>query len=728
MELPKFIQLLKKRKFVLLGVPLFAIGITYFLVRKMPDAYASKATMATGLVDQSEQFVLDDSKNNDQESKINQQFSNIIQMMQLKRVLEQVSYRLIIHDLSKDTPYLKNNKLFKDLNKDAKAHALATFTELYRTNKSLEIVNNSDHRGLRKVLESMGYDDATLKKKLVIYRSNNSDYVNIEYESPSPDLSAAICNTVCEESIKYYSDIVKKGRQEAVNFLDSILKQKKAVMDNYMLLLKNYKIDNRVLNLNEQAKSFYGLLADFETKIELTQKDIASFKGAIENIDAKFNPTDRRYMEGTLTKVNQDIVHTKDVLKQLNNNYITSNFNERYKAKVDSMSAILVFQINQANDKYIRNPLAVKQNLALEKVKLEIQLDIAQYSLSTLQQELAKLNQRFDKLVPHEAVIQSYEQSVDFASKEYIEILKKYNQTALESTLSIHLKQIEKALPGPKLASKKMLLMILAGLVSFILCMVVFFVLFYLDDSIGTVKELANKTEITALGYLPLLHHSMLHLQQLWTDKSQGSVYYKNRLRDIRYEVDTEIGEHQLLLITSMKNGEGKTIFTISLAYAYSIINKKILVIDGNFTHAAITEIAKPTYYLEDYLSGKISLDVFTTNNAVDIIGTYGTDVSLLEISDEVNVARKLQALKAAYDIVLIEIPALENLNKSKEWIAFGDKVVSVFQAHQTITPVTQQFINYFISLQPKFIGWVLTKTTSDKLKFKKPKKSTQSS
>jgi succinoglycan biosynthesis transport protein ExoP len=727
MELPKFIKLLKKRKYVLLGVPLFAIGITYFLVRKMPDAYASKATMATGLVDQSEQFVLDDSKNNDQESKINQQFSNIMQMMQLKRVLEQVSYRLIIHDLSKDTPYVKDNKLFKELNKDAKAHALATFTELYRNNQSLNI-NIADHRGLKKVLESMGYDDQTLKKKLVIYRSNNSDYVNIEYESPSAELSATICNVECEESIKYYSEIVKKGRQEAVNFLDSILKQKKAVMDNYMSLLKNYKINNRVLNLNEQAKSFYGLLADFETKIELTEKDIASYKGAIENIDAKFNPKERKYMEGALTSIQQEIVHTKDILKQLNDDYITSNFSPKYKAKVDSMSAVLTFQINQANDKYIHNPLAVKQNLALEKVKLEIGLDIAKYSLNTLQQELAKLNLRFDKLVPHEAVIQSYEQSIDFASKEYIEILKKYNQTALESTLSIHLKQIEKALPGPKLASKKMLLMILAGLVSFILCLVVFFVLFYLDDSIGTVKELANKTDITALGYLPLLHHSMLNLQALWDDKSQGSLYYKNRLRDIRYEVDTEIGDHQLLLVTSMKNGEGKTIFTLSLAYAYSIISKKILVIDGNFTNASITDIAKPAYYLEDYLSGKITATNFATGNAVDIIGTYGTDVSLIELSDEKNITEKLAALNAHYDIVLIEIPALENLNKAKEWIAFGDKVVSVFQAHQTITPVTQQFVNYFISLQPKFIGWVLTKTTNDKLKFKKPKKSTQSS
>lgn len=721
MELQKFIKLLKRSKYILLGVPMFVVLITYFLVRKMPDVYASKATMATGLVDQSEQFVLDNSRSND-ESKINQEFSNIIQMMQLKKVLEQVSYKLIIHDLS-GSPFLPDNKLMKELNNDTKAHALAVFSELYRTKQSLN-TSIEDHKGLRRLLESLGYDDQTLKNKVIIYRINNSDYITIEYESPSAELSAMVANTLSEEAALYYTETVKKGQQEAVNFLDSIQKQKKAVMDNYMSLLKNYKIDNRVLNLNEQAKSFYGLLADFETKRELTQKDIAAFTGAIKNIDEKFNPKERKYIESNFSAINQDIVRTKDILKQLNSDYILSNFNAIYKTKVDSVKEILAFQINQSNDKYIQNPYASKQSLILEKVKLEVDLDVAKFSLNVLTEELAKLNQRFDKLVPHEAVIQSYEQSIDFASKEYLEILRKYNQTALESNLSIHLKLIEKALPGPKLASKKMLLMMLAGLVSFILCMVAFFVLFYLDDSITNTKELANKTEIATLGYLPLLYNSQLNLQALWADKSPLSVYYKNLLRDIRFEVDEDMTDSKILMISSIKSGEGKTIFALSLAYAYSIINKKVLLVDGNFTNAALTSISKPTIYLEDYLHGTTTLAQIQTTNHIDVIGSYGNDVSLLEVSSETVVTEKLAALKAIYDIIIIEIPALDSLNKSKEWIAFGDKLVVVFQAKQAITPVTQQFVNYLITLQPKFIGWVLTKTTNEKLqyKYKKPK------
>jgi uncharacterized protein involved in exopolysaccharide biosynthesis len=719
MELQKFIKLLLKRKYILLAVPLFAIGIAYFLVRPLPDVYASKAIMATGLVDQSGQFVLDNSKSESNETKINQQFSNIIQMMQLKKLLDQISYQLIIHDLSAKQPYLPPSKLLLQLNDDAKKHALTTFSELYRTGQSLNL-EIDDHKGLLKVLVSMGYDQEYLKKKLSIYRVNSSDFINIEFESPSPELSEVVPNAICDVTIKYFTEVNSKGRTGTVNFLDSIIKQKKAVMDNLVLQLKNYKIENRVLNLNEQAKSFYGLLADFETKREVTKKDIDAYSGALRNIDAKFDPKERKYFESKLVAINQDIVNTKDVLKKVNNDYIKSNYAAVYKNKVDSIKQLLAFQINQSNDKYIDNPYATKQSLLLEKVRIEVELDIAKNSYNVLDAELRKLNVRFDKLVPHEAVIQSYEQSVDFASKEYIEILKKYTQTALESNDSNKLKQIEMALPGKKLASKKMLLMIMAGFVSFILTLVVLFALFYLDDSITSTKELANKTNMATLGYLPLLTTNQLQLQQLWADKSPESLRYKNLLRDIRFEIDAELKDAKVLMVTSINAKEGKTIFALSLAYAYSIINKKVLVIDGNFTNPELTNLTRPTYYLEDYLHGKTHVDQITTTELINVIGTHSSDVSLLEISNQAIISEKITALKANYDIVIIELPALEHLNKAKEWTAFGDKLVTVFEANQTITPAKQQYVNYLQSQSPKFIGWVLTKTTDKKLKRQK--------
>ena len=720
MEMSNFLKLLGRQKFTLIAVPIIAIVLTYFLVRKMPDSYTSKGRVATGLVDQSQQELINNQTTDAGENKINQEFSNLIQMMQLKKIIDQVSYQLIIHDLTDKNPYHKPSKLLGYLNKDSKKHALEVFTQKYKAREPLSLWDD-DQKGLNDLITSMGYDEPSIRKKLSIYRANNSDFIDLEFESDSPLLSASVINTVCQEFIVYYSFLVRENQMKAVNFLDSLMKLKRGVMNGQMQDLKNYKITNRVLNLNEQAKSLYGQIADFETKKEMTDKDIISYTGALQSIDAKFNEQDRKYLESTLTKINQEIVTTKDNLKLLSQEYVKSNYDPRYKTKVDSLQTLLASQINQSTDKYILNPLATKESLVLQKLNLEVQLDLAKNSVTTLKSELEKLNQKFDRLVPHEAVIQSYETEIDIASKEYIEILKKFNQTSLESSFSVRLRQIELAMPGGAQPSKKMLIVILSGMLSFVFCMVVMFILFYLDDSIHVPKELADKTDLPVLGFLPFIKISVINLPEVWTEENdKKKIEFRNLLRSTRFEIENEMKNNKFLLITSLKPFEGKTITALSLAYAYSAINKKVLLVDGNFSDPLITSNSGTKLFLEDYLNNKISLNELQNENKVTTLGTKGGDVSLLELCDEQMIREKLQALETLFDIIIIEMASLDALNRAKEWVAFGSKVIAVFEANQTITPAKQEEVNYLKSLDTKFSGWVLNKYGSRKLIKKK--------
>ena len=75
----------------------------------------------------------------------------------------------------------------------------------------------------------------------------------------------------------------------------------------------------------------YGQISEYETRKETSQKNIAAYSGAIKNIQDKFNPRDRKYLEGGLTEINSDIVNTKDQMSVLNDKYIQSGFNEQYK-------------------------------------------------------------------------------------------------------------------------------------------------------------------------------------------------------------------------------------------------------------------------------------------------------------------------------------------------------------------------------------------------------------
>ena len=710
MEETSFLTLLYRHKFMMIASSIIAVLITFLLTQHLPESFSSKARLATGLVDQTEAQVLD-SKLDPQESKINLSFANLIQSIQLKKIFDQVSYLLIIHDLTNKEPYRKKSKLVNSLNKSAIDHAVAVYTKKYQQREPL-FLYDIDQKGLDEVIKSMGYDYETLKNKVSIYRLSNSDFLDLDFDGDNPQFCAFVLNTLCAEFISYYGEIVKESHIKGVNFLENLLQEKKQAMNAKMDLLKDYKIKNRVLNLNEQAKSIYAQIADFESRKELTEKDVVAFAGAIKGIDDKFNPNDRAYIESTFIRINGEIMATKDILKRYTETYIKSNYSPKVKVKIDSLQSVLTAQITQLSDKYIVNPLSAKESLVTQKLSLQVQLDIAKNSLSTLNDEIIKLNQRYDMLVPHEAVIQAYETDIDIASKEYIEILQKYNQSTMEANITPRLKQIELAMPGPAAPSKKKLLIAVSGIVPIVLYIIVLFIVFYLDDTLKTATQLADKTNIPVLGYLPLLGKTSLNLQAVWASNNHKIELqnYKDLLRSARFELEQEMQGNKILAITSIAENEGKTFIALSLAYANAIAKKKVLLIDGNFNNPSTTKITNATFFIEDFIAGKISLSDISKEEGITVLANRGEDVSLFELSSEEQVREKMALLKTVFDIIIIDASSLNNLNKSKEWIVIADKVLSIYEANLSITPMKDLQINYLRGLDKKYIGWMLNK------------------
>jgi len=274
-------------------------------------------------------------------------------------------------------------------------------------------------------------------------------------------------------------------------------------------------------------------------------------------------------------------------------------------------------------------------------------------------------------------------------------------------------------MPGPPIPSKKMLLVGLAGMVSFVFCFVTLFVIFYLDASVQNVQDLANQTKLPVLSYLPFINTSMLDLSEVWKNQQQvnrKTIAFKNLIRSLRFELEREMDGKKNLAITSLVNDEGKSLIALGLAFAYSMVNKKVVLIDGNFDKPTITEITGTPFYLEDYLKNRISVAEIMNNNKISVLGNRGADISLFEFCEESIVKPKLAYLRDVFDVIIIEAPSLDKLNKSREWIVLSDKVLGVFQAGATIRQSRKEQVAYLERLGPAFAGWVLNKVYINRL------------
>jgi succinoglycan biosynthesis transport protein ExoP len=708
MELGNFFKVLWKHKNLLIIIPLITIIVSYFLVKNLSDKYVSTAKIATGIIDESS-HLLDNTGGNVQEQTIDHEFSNLIEIMKLKKLINQVSYALMMHDLTDPNPFQPPSKFLSSISAGALKHAIEVYTKKYNNLEPLSYYDK-DEKGLNELLRSMNYDERSIRKGLYMYRDENSDFITVGYESGNPQQSAYVVNVLCKEFINYYTHTIKQNETDAVKFLAKLLDEKREALSSKTNRLQQYKIKNGILNLEEQSRSIFDQIQTYNDRKQQAEKDVASYNGTIRSMDAKFNPKDRRYIEASVNKYNQAVVNSQEQLHILTDRYVRSGFNAKYKASIDSITGNLALQINNASDKYITNPLTGKDELVRQKLNLEITRDIAKYSIRSINNALAKLNSKFNRLVPFDATVKTYNFDIDIASKEYLDVLNRFNETNLKSTLAVKLRQVEIAVPDNAEPSKKMLLTILSGIIAFVFCVVILFIRFFFDDNIKEPADLVNRTNLPLLGYLNIVEGS-LDLKKLWdVEHREKMKNFKELIRSIRFEIDQELRGEKVLAITSLDQQEGKTILAISLAYSYSMINKKVLLIDGNFSNPTVSQTAQPKVYLEEFF--KNNPDNYDTLPAyTNVMGNRGGDVTLLEVSNENFIRGKFNELKVKYDIIIIETPPLSSLNKAKEWLLFANKTIAVFGADKGILKSQKEDINFLKSLQGKFAGWILNQT-----------------
>ena len=710
METSSYFSLLNKYKYVILVIVLATVIASYFLVKNLADEYVSHTQIATGIVDASRHLLDKDNTPNAQQDEIAREFSNLTEIIKLKKLIDNVSYQLIIHDLSSPQPFHKFHGDFKNLKPAVVEHALAVYRNKLKIGEPLSAYNR-DEKGLKELLISMKYDERSLRKNLDITRDGESDFLSVTYTSDSPQLSAFVVNILCKEFIDYYTVNVKRNESNAVEFLSNLLLEKRNALNSKKDALEKYKIDNGILNLEDQSKSIFAQILVYTDKKLQAEKDIASYEGAVKSIDQRFDPKDRKYIEATVSQYNQAITNTEEQLHALNTQYVHNGFNPKYKPRLDSLQKALTIQINNSSDKYITNPLVAKDDLVRQKMTLEVSRDLAKYSVKSINDELANLNAKFNRLVPFDATVKTYEFDIDIASKEYLDVLNKYNSTNLQSNFSIKLMQVEPATPDVAEPSKKMLLIALSAIISLFMCLLVLFVLYYLDDSIKEPIDLVNKTQLPLLGSLNLISGPIPDFKGLWGVENRIKMkHFKELLRSIRFEIDQELMGEKIIGVTSLIEGEGKTLFTTSLAYSYAAINKKVLLIDGNFNNPTITKSIRPEFYIEDYFRQSTFIRRDNETN-LTVLGNRGEDITLLEINNEKHIRNELNELKSKFDIILIDLPSLNSLNQSKEWLLFVNKTIGVFETNKTITKQNSQYIDYLKHLNHKFAGWVLNKT-----------------
>jgi uncharacterized protein involved in exopolysaccharide biosynthesis/Mrp family chromosome partitioning ATPase len=719
MDFINFIKVLKRRKLLLIIVPVIAVVIAFFLTKNIPEVYKSQAQIATGITQENKISISEGDKGGFSFDNVQVKFSNLIEIIKSKQVMDLVGYKLMIHDLTDPAPFSKKSKLLPTLNQQAKNHAREILQVHLDSMKSLDF-QDADERGMIDLVESSGYDEVNLLKKLKVERLGSSDFIQVAYESENPYLSALVVNTVVEIFLKYYDTSSSQRSDASVAYYTQLAEQKKKELDEKVNALKVYKQQNGVINIYEQTKSLVNQISDLELARESENKRITSSSKAVKDIDNRFSDKEKKYLEAGNTPYSKSIANMKQRITDYSNYLISKGYPPQViNDSLKSLKSNLDTEIRKGADDYLYNPDVPKQELVTKRIDYELDLVVAKYSVESMDKELARLRQIVISFAPIEASISALEREISVAADVYLLVLNKLNLARIDNAAGGVLKQVEFGIPGPPEPSKKILLIIMAGFISLILCIVVIFVLEYLDVTIKTPKQFVKFTGLNLLGFLNLLEEGKIDLNSIFSETEtrfdSKAETFKELLRIIRYELAQRMGESKSLLITSTRSGEGKSLIISCLAYSFAITGKRILILDTNFKSNILTKMFKAEGNLESYLRGELSLQnslTATSVSNIDIIGCKGGMYSLNEVAPSDLISKKISEVKQNYDYIFLEGTSLNRYSDSKELMTYVDKFSLVFSALNNVDEADKNSIDFVKKINEKFVGALLNKVT----------------
>lgn len=738
MNISYIIQALLRKKWLIILCTLIAGGATFFFTRNTPKKYKSTAQISTGFT-VSEEIKLSDEKFN--LPQIDVKFNNAIENITSPKVLSLLSYRLMLHDLKSTEPFAKLNKDEKERESKLNINKDKVILTLNNKIDSLQILSPAVEleKNILAYLDIYKYSTGSLLEGLTVARYQRTDYININYVSKNPQLSAYVVNTLCTEFRRFYGTEQKERTDISAVALDSLLKVKKADLDKKVEAKNSFMSSSGVLDIGLEGSNKLGQVGTFESQLIEEQANQQNISHQIKELQRLIQEANSKGVTSIKTPTvsnnalnNSEYIELRKQYNELNLEYQRKGSNDyEIKKRLDELSDKMR-KLNFSSTRPLTNNNSAEvsiSELEQRKIILEGQLKAINTKISMLQSKISQLNGGLSGMASKGANIQQMDKEIEMATAEYREANDRYNMALkMNEPLPGIFKQAIIGEPALRPEASGRFMMIALSLVAaFVISCIVIIAIEFLDQSVKTPSHFQRISGLPLLGtinHVKFQGKSILDNNSLFDGKENRDNIFRELLRKLRFELENS--KKKVYLFTSTEPNQGKTTLIQSLAYSLSLSKKSVLIVDTNFCNNDLTNANDAIPSLEKFnLTGKefelSDADSFiskTSIEGVDIIGCQGGDYTPSEILPKNHLLNYLTELKVKYDYIFLEGAPLNHYTDSKELVQYVDGVIAIFSADAVISAADRKSIQFLNDNKGIFIGAILNKVQGADLRF----------
>jgi polysaccharide biosynthesis transport protein len=738
MDLLVLAKVLWRKAWIILLIPAIAAFAAFLFSMDMKDTYISTAQIATGFT-LNDQVQITEEKFNSRDADV--KFNNLLNSMNSGIAMNLVSYRLLLHDLDpKLVPFHRPDPLnFTFSPKEVELVRKMVQRKL----DSLSSLSTSDPEfpTIRKYLEAYQYGFNTVRENIAIERLPNTDFIQVEYTSDRPGLSALAANAFCQEFLRYHGSLKSERSVESVDFLKQVADNKKEELDAKLETQKMFRSSNQVYTEGESSIRL-SQLSDLEAQRDASRTTIHR----LELMMQRLNDDIKRLSAPSTSSNNQRILELRQQINRLNERYITGG--SKNQQMLDSLN-YLRGELSVENDRSQRQGASIPQGMTVADLQMklrdtEIEHQVEKSQLSLVESKIRNLQYSVSGYASKEARMSAIQSEVELASQQYLQAVEKYNQAKNKMLGSNTLRQVLVAVPpvNPE-SSKRILIIGLAAFTSMALCLFAIIGLELADGSIRTTDRFKRMVGLPLMGVLNKIDSKHFNIRTYFNQQngSEETEMFKSLLRKFRHEVEGLNGK--VFLFTSPRKRDGKTFVMFSLAYVLSLVDKRVLLVDTNFKNNSLSQLlgkhgdlkvldSKRTKMLvaangeksdqkeEDRYQPENSYDLIhpTKYKNIYIVGNSGGGhESPAEILSGRDFGNLILTLSESFDYVLLEGASMNEYSDTKELVRYTDKVISVFSSEASMKQLDRESVQYFKSLGKKFGGAVLNRVQTKDFK-----------
>jgi capsular exopolysaccharide synthesis family protein len=556
---------------------------------------------------------------------------------------------------------------------------------------------------------------------LTIEPLQKSRLVRVNFDSHSPQLSTDIANEIAKAYMEFSIESKFEATQQAREWLEKQLQDMKARVEKSEEELNRYAAQKGIIFVSESWGSDARDIPrqDIATS-NLSQMSNNFIQATSERIakEALYRETQHGDLDSVMVVINNPLIQG---LKKDNASAEAeySQLSKVYKSDYPRMVR-LKEQITQIKEKIESETRKIISGI---KREYETALKRERYLQKTLEKYKAEVQSLNEKMVQYQILRRENETNREL----YNGLLQRLKEVGVSASLTTtNIQVLDRAeIPKTPYKPKKTTNILLAIVVGLLGGLGLAFFVEYLDNTVKTLEDIEKDILLPSLGIVPDFSKKVEKGREVVEILSDRRSPFSEAYRSVGtyIQFSSAVKPPRTMLITSPRQGEGKTTTVVNTAIALSHSYGKGIVIDADMRRSRLHEIfaADNTAGLSSYLTGNAEISdgliQKTKIENLDIItsGIMPPNPSELLSSPRMNAL--INELFSLYSFIIFDSPPVLGLSDSLVLSTLADGVIMVIRADDTPRDAAVKARKLLQGVNARILGVILNGISETELR-----------